>query len=119
MKKDQSFHDYVIHDVLKNIPDITSQAMFGGWGIYKDGIIFALIADGELYFKVDDSNRCDFERLGSHPFVYSQGKHKQTTMSYWLLPEEIMANETELPQWIERSVNVSKQSKQKKRKLVN
>ncbi len=113
MKKDQLFHDYVIHEVLKNVADITSRAMFGGWGIYKDGIIFAIIADGELYFKVDDSNRVNFEKFDSHPFVYSQGKHKQTTMSYWLLPEEIMEDELELTRWVEGSVNVSKQSKKK------
>ena len=116
MKKDQSFHDYVVHDVLRNIPDITSQSMFGGWGVYKDGIIFAIIAGSELYFKVDDSNRSDFEKFDSHPFIYSQGKNKQITMSYWLLPEDIMENETEIPKWVERSVQISIKNRPKTKK---
>ncbi len=111
MKKDQSFHDYVVHDLLGKMPDITSRAMFGGWGIYKDGFIFAIIADGELYFKVGDNNRADFERAGSHPFVYTGGNHKPITMSYWLLPEEIMEDEEKLYEWALRSVEASEKKK--------
>jgi len=85
--------------------------MFGGWGIYKNGLIFAIIADGELYFKVDDRNRVNFEKLGSHPFVYSQGNHKPTTMSYWLVPEELMESEEKLSEWVKSSVRASKRSK--------
>ena len=56
MKKDNSFHEYVMRDFLGDISGITSRAMFGGWGVYKDGTIFGIIFDGELYFKVDKSN---------------------------------------------------------------
>ncbi len=68
MKRDQSFHDYVVQDLLEKESGITSRAMFGGWGIYKNGLIFAINSDGELYFKVGDSNRADFEKVGSHPY---------------------------------------------------
>ncbi|HKY64385.1 MAG TPA: TfoX/Sxy family protein [bacterium] len=113
MKQDQSFRDYVVQDLLGNIPGIHSRAMFGGWGIYKDGVIFAIIVDGALYFKVDESNREEFERRESRPFVYSRGKHRSTTMSYWLVPEEIMEDPEELDRWIERSVQVSRNKKLK------
>lgn len=113
MAKDPSFHDYVMHDLLATLPNITSRAMFGGWGIYKDDVIFGIIVDGELYFKVDDSNRGDFERSGSRPFVYSQGG-KSVTMSYWLVPEEVMEDEEKLGMWVGRSVGVSIQSRKKK-----
>ena len=110
MARDQAFHEYIVGDVLREIPGITSRAMFGGWSLYKDGIIFALIADGELYFKVDDKNRADFEERGSHPFVY-QHKGKSIAMSYWLLPEEILENREELSDWINRSAQAKLNSK--------
>jgi len=48
--------------------------MFGGVGIYAGQLFFALIADDTLYFKVDDSNRSDFERLAMRPFQpYGEG----------------------------------------------
>ncbi len=118
-KKDQSFHDYVIGDLLGGIEGIASRSMFGGWGIYKGGLFFAIIINGELYFKVDDANRADYEQLGSHPFVYTQGKSKSTTMSYWLLPVEVQEDREMLVAFVNKSVAAShnaKATKGKKRK---
>lgn len=114
MPKDSSFHEYVMADLFKDISGITSRSMFGGYGYYKDGLIFAIIADGELYFKVDDGNRADYEQAGSHPFVYEMGNHKSTTMSYWLLPEDVMEDKDKLRQWIDKAVEASIRSKKKK-----
>ncbi|MEK7559368.1 MAG: TfoX/Sxy family protein [Patescibacteria group bacterium] len=110
---DRSFHGFVIEEVLREIPGITSRSMFGGWGIYKDGIFFALIADNQLYFKVDDSNKKDYQNLGSEPFVY-ESKHGKMTMSYWLLPEEVMSDKERLKDWVDKSVEASIKSKKKK-----
>lgn len=62
--------------------------MFGGHGVFLDGVMFGLVADGDLYLKVDDANREDFARAGLGPFVYG-GKDRPTTMSYHRAPEPI------------------------------
>ena len=108
MAKDTSFHDYIIYDLLKDIPGITSRSMFGGWGVYKDGVIFAILVEGELYFKTDDTSRADFEKAGSHPFTYSRKDSKRVALSYWSLPLEVMENKKMLYQYIERSVKTGK-----------
>ena len=100
-----------MQDVLGHIPDISSRAMFGGYGIYKEGIIFAIIAYDELYFKVGDSNIKDYQDLDSHPFVYEGKNNKKTAMSYWLLPDEIMSEREEIIKWVDKAVKVSKQKK--------
>lgn len=114
MAKDKSFHDYIVYDLLGNIPGITSRAMFGGWAIYENGIIFAIIADGQLYFKVGDSNRKMFEQLESRPFVYLKNNGKPITMSYWLVPEEVMEDRERLYDLVDKSVAVSRKKKQYK-----
>ena len=106
MAKDQAFNNYIVNDILRDVPGISSKSMFGGWTLYQDGIIFGMIIDGELYFKVDESNIDDFKERGSHPFVY-QGKNKPVTMSYWTVPEDILENQTELLIWIEKSIKAS------------
>ena len=111
MAKDKSFHDYIVYDLLGDAPDITSRAMFGGWAIYKSGIIFGIIVAGELYFKVGDRNRSDFEKIESHPFVYAKKDGKPVTMSYWLVPEEIFENKEKLHELMEKSVIVSRKQK--------
>lgn len=103
--RDDSFHEFVMQDLFGDFSGITSRAMFGGWGIYKRGKIFAIIADGELFFKVGDSNRSEYELHDSHPFIY-ESKGKKMPMSYWLLPEEIMENKDMLAEWVEKSLLV-------------
>ena len=105
--------EYVLSEVLSNIDGISHRAMFGGYGIYKGGMIFAIIAYDQLYFKVDASNRKDYEQYGSQPFVYSHGKHKSTTMSYWELPADILEDRHEIARWIEKSCEVSRRQKKK------
>ena len=51
------FVEYVTQDLLSSLRGITARAMFGGFGIYKDGVMFGIVVDGELYFKVDDTNK--------------------------------------------------------------
>mgnify|MGYP001593921260 FL=1 len=102
MARDKSFHDYVVYDVLGDMQGITSKAMFSGWGIYKDGVIFAIIIEGELYFKAG-KDATDFKNIsGSHPFVYSKKDGKKITMSYWLIPEEILENKEKLYELIRK-----------------
>ncbi|MSR76364.1 MAG: TfoX family protein [Candidatus Ryanbacteria bacterium] len=93
-----------MNEVFSGVVGISSRGMFGGWGIYKDGVFFALIADGRLYFKVDDSNRADFENAGSEPFRYENKNKKSITMSYWELPAGVMDNPHELEQWVDKSI---------------
>ncbi len=111
MQKDKSFHDYIVFDILEDSPNITSKAMFGGWAIYKDGIIFGIIIAGELYFKVGENNRSEFEKLESHPFVYAKGDGKPVTMSYWLVPDEVMENKERFYEFVEKSVAVKRKRK--------
>lgn len=108
--------DYLMQDVFSNIPGITCKSMFGGFSFYKDGLIFACIADGVLYFKVDDINRPQYEAMGSQPFVYEHKNTKKiTAMPYYELPESILEDTDRLKLWIEASVAASVRSQKKKK----
>lgn len=107
---DKSFRDYIVHDVLIDIDGISSKNMFGGYGIYRHGVIFAMIAFGRLYFKVGEANRADYEELGSTQFIYKT-KGKDMKINYWELPEEIMENKENLSEWIEKSLAVHKEKR--------
>ena len=116
MGKNSRFHDYVVHDLLSETQGVTSRAMFGGYGIYKNGLIFAIIVGEKLYFKVDDSNKSDFASHGMKPFRYKMPSGKPYEMSYWEVPEEIMENREELKIWVERAVFASQNAKRQKSK---
>ena len=103
-----AFHDYVMHDLFASFEGITSRAMFGGWGLYRDGVTFGIIADDELYFKVGDKNRPQYEKKGSAPFVYESRGKKVTMKSYWKVPADVMEDAEELLDWVKASCRAAK-----------
>lgn len=100
----QEYHDYAL-DLLSSFGEVTAKAMFGGHSLYKNGVIFAIIADDVLYFKVDDSNRSDYVACGAEPFTY-EAKGKRVSMSYWQVPLEVMEDGAELKRWAEKAYGV-------------
>ncbi|MDP4832096.1 MAG: TfoX/Sxy family protein [Rickettsiaceae bacterium] len=100
-----NYVDYIL-DLLSPFGSITSRAMFGGHGIYKDKIIVGIIADDELYFKVDATNKGQYAALNSTPFAYT-AKDKKINLSYWKVPIEIMEDEEQLSIWLEQSFFIS------------
>ncbi len=88
--------------------------MFGGVGIYAGQLFFALVADDTLYFKVDDSNRPEFERLGMKPFQpYGEGGE---VMQYYQVPAEFLEDPEALRSWAEKSIAVAAHKKEMKGK---
>ncbi len=99
------YREFVLES-LERVRPVTSRAMFGGVGIYADGLIFALIADDSVYFKVADSNRRDFERAGFGPFFPFGDESKP--MQYYQLPPELLESPDELRPWMEKAILVSR-----------
>lgn len=90
--KNSEFRDYIVNDLLGEISGVTSKKMFGGFGLYKNGAIFGIIADNEFYFKVNDAIRSSFEKSGSRPFTYERQEKIIALSSYYLVTEEMMEN---------------------------
>jgi len=112
MTRRNSLLQYIVYDLLASIPNITSRPMFSGYGLYKDGVIFGIIADDQVYFKVDDSNLADFKRLGSQPFTYhTRGRTKPTALSYWQVPAAILEDRVALTVWVNAACTASQHTK--------
>lgn len=112
----KEFADYVVHDVLVGISGITARAMFGGHGLYKNGLIFGILVSGEIYFKVDDALQKKYEALGSKPFTYDR-HGKLCAMKYWVVPASILADREQLAEWVSWSCLLSAAKKTKAKKL--
>ena len=88
--------------------------MFGGVGIYADKLFFALIADDTLYFKVDDSNRPDFEKVGMGPF-HPYGEAGEV-MQYYQVPADLLEDLEALRPWAEKAIAVAARKAKGKRR---
>lgn len=107
--------DFVSHvlDLMAGWSGVSLRRMFGGYGLYHQGVHFALIADDTLYFKVDESSRRDFEAAGTRPFVYSR-KSKAVTLSYWEAPSELFDDPEEMVRWARRAVGAASTTRKTK-----
>jgi len=105
--------DYVLEQ-LSSLGPVTAMRMFGGAGIYLGGLFFALIDDDTLYFKVDESNRADFEAAGMGPFKpFGEDSY---SMSYYEVPIEVIEDRDQLRLWANKSLEAAKAKQSKKKK---
>ena len=89
---------------------LTSRKMFGGVGLYANGLFFALIDDDVLYLKGDESLKADFEAAGSLAFApFGEGK----PMAYWTAPVDALDDGDLLAAWARRSLEVAARKKKR------
>lgn len=98
------FETFVI-DQLTELGDVIPRKMFGGVGLYCDGLFFGLLAHDELYLKVDDQTRPFFENAGSTPFrPYDD---RPVTMQYYVVPIAVLESAPELVTWAQRALGAA------------
>jgi DNA transformation protein and related proteins len=88
--------------------------MFGGAGVYCDGLMFGLVSDDTLYFRVDDGNRRQFEAEGMRPFSYD-GKGRTIELPYWRAPERLLDEADEMVEWARAALAAAGRTAAKKK----
>lgn len=108
----------VVQTVLEQLQPhgpITARAMFGGYGIYYEKVMFAAIFMDRLYFRVDHYNKEEYLQYKSQPFIY-ESAGKRIMLPYFSLPDEIAQNPELLELWIHKSYEAAVRYKIKKNK---
>jgi DNA transformation protein and related proteins len=104
-----------IRELFSPFGPVTMKGLFGGAGLWSEGLMFGLVFDGAIFLKVDETSIPDFEREGSRPFVYmrakSPGRVGRHSLSYWRLPERLYDDPDALAVWAARSLAVAERKK--------
>ncbi len=87
-----------VQELLEKWGQVTARRMFGGHGLYHEGLMFAIVMDNQLYLKADAVNRPEFEALNLTPFTYPM-KGKDVALSYWMAPDAIFDEPAEATRW--------------------
>lgn len=104
-----------LHEVFALFGNIEAKRMFGGHGIYRDGRMFALVADDVLYLKADEESGSFFVELGLPQFEFEKNG-KTTRMSYYCAPEEIFDDPAQAKAWADRAYGAALRAKRPKKK---
>ncbi|NNJ91324.1 MAG: TfoX/Sxy family protein [Gammaproteobacteria bacterium] len=101
-----------LEEVFSLFGPISTKRMFGGYGVYHDGLMFGLVADDVLYLKTDKKSEAIFTDLGLYPFEYEK-KEKKMKMSYYLAPDEIYDDPEIAREWCARAFEAALRSRKK------
>lgn len=91
---------FVAHllDLLGSIGGVTARSMFGEYGFFKGGTMFALIWQGNFHLRTDDQNRPSHEALGLAQFIYP-GRGRPVPMPYFQVPPAALDDPEEMARW--------------------
>jgi DNA transformation protein len=103
------FTDYLT-DVFSGFGHVNTKQMFGGHGLYHDGVMFGIVINELLYLKADASISRYFEMRELCQFEYMR-RDKAIKLSYYLAPEEIYDDFDEATIWARRSFEVAFRNK--------
>lgn len=85
-------------DQMQCLGPVEARAMFGAFGVFIDGTMFALYSDDQLYLKVDAASAARFEALHLPPFTYHRSG-KAVELSYRCAPDDFVDDLVVLVDW--------------------
>ncbi|MBS0385893.1 MAG: TfoX/Sxy family protein [Proteobacteria bacterium] len=109
---DDSFHAFV-KELFAGMGPVQIKRMFGGAGVYADGLMFGLLAEGAVHIKAnDEAMKAALRAEGSGPFVWipqnGPRKGEQVDLGYWRLPEAALDDPDEAVKWGRKALALAK-----------
>ena len=114
-KPPDPFYDFV-GELLAPLGSVAIKRMFGGAGVYAHEVMFGLIAQDQLYLKVDDALKAALEAEDLAPFTYEKKTGEVAVMAYYALPDVAADDPEEASGWARRALDVALKAKAGKRK---
>lgn len=100
MPVSDDFHQFVLEQ-LGRIRPVTSKRMFGGYGLYSDGVFFGVIDDNRVFLRTGPGNVADYVKLDCAPFQPIPGAKP---MSYHELPGDVLESVAKLREWLPKAL---------------
>ena len=99
-----------IAELFSGFGPVAVRRMFSGSGVFADGLMIALVVDGVIYLKADESLVPLFEREGQAPFSYKTRDGRRTLNSYWRMPERLYDEPDQLAEWARHSLQAARRA---------
>lgn len=105
-----------IRELFSAFGPVSVRRMFGGAGIYAEGVMFALELGGEIFLKADAATIPALQAEGSAPFVY-RAKGRRVVMSFWRLPDRLLDDPDDLANFARAALQVARRAAAKKSRV--
>lgn len=104
-----------VMEMLVPLGAVDAKRFFGGIGIRQEEVLFAMIMDETLYFRVDAESRPRYEAAGSQPFSYETRNGSRAIEGFFTVPEDLLDEPAELRDWARAAIATAVSAKAKKR----
>jgi DNA transformation protein len=108
-KPKDPFVDYLLEQMAL-VGSVQARKMFGGYGLYLDGCMFAIVVDGELYFKTDAASRPAYIAEQLPPFSYRR-QGKPVTLAFHQAPPAVFDDPETMRHWAGQAYRVARTAK--------
>ncbi len=102
-----------LKELFKPFGAVAVKRMFGGAGVYAEGLCFAIEQDDEAFLKVDSLSQPEFAAVGSSPFVHVARGNPMAT-SFWRLPAIARSEPDELRRWASLGLEAARRAAEAK-----
>ena len=106
MVASDSFADF-LREQLAPLGSVELRRMFGKTGVFCDGLMFAMVTDDTLYFRVDDHNREAFKEAECFAPLNYEKKGETIDLSFWRAPERLFDQPEELVTWAREAMGAA------------
>ena len=103
-------------DLFAPFGKIVVRRMFGGEGLFRDGLMFAIVHEEKLYFKTSEESRQAFIAEGVGPLFFKFKNAEGVLTSYYELPDRLYDDPDELAEWARAAFAVALRSPTAKKK---
>ena len=89
-----------IEEMFASLGPVTVKRMFGGKGVYCQGVIIACEFEGDILLKADAVTAPLFEAAGARRWSYEGRSGKSVAMPYWSVPEDAFDDPEQMAHWV-------------------
>ena len=87
-----------VQEVLEPLGTVTMRRMMGGATLYLDGTVFAILDEGEIWFKADGESDSVWDAEGCERFTFDMGG-KPGSMNYRRGPLDVYDDPEAMQRW--------------------
>jgi len=98
-----------LRDLFSGLPQLSIRRLFGGFGLYSEGLVFAIDGRDRVWIKADAETIPLFEKAGCLPFTY-EGRNRVVRLPYWSLPDEALDDPDEALKWARLGIAASRRA---------
>ena len=117
MTASNTFSEF-LREQLAPLGQIAMRGMFGKTGVFCDGVMFGMVTQDTLYFRVDDHNRSTFKEAESFPPLSYEKKGSTIDLSFWRAPERLLDEPDELVTWAQEALAAARRVARQRERTI-